>query len=277
MRFRLHELTLRRLYEALARRVADVPDRLAWWLPTGRSRENGRRLRRFADAHPGDRCFILGNGPSLARTDLALLRNEVTFGANRVYLLQEQIGFSPSYYVCSNELVLEQFAADIARLPMPKFLNWNRRSLFPADRDDLMFFRLRLEVADRFRSPRAGLSSGGTVTFVAMQLAFYMGFRDVVLLGVDHDFVDKGTPNRTAVRTAARDDNHFHPDYFPRGSKWQLPDLLRSEVSYALARRAFERAGGRIVDATLDGKCPVFERMDLASALARPRPVPPAD
>ncbi len=203
---------------------------------------------------------MLGNGPSLARTDLARLAGEVTFGANRIYLAHQ-----PSYFVCVNELVLEQFRDDIRGLAMPKFLNWNRRQLFapPA-----MFVSLGLGLEDAFGSdPTRTIASGGTVTFVALQLAYFMGFRDVTLLGVDHQFVDQGTPNRTETRTAAVDANHFHPAYFPQGSKWQLPDLRRSELAYTAARRAFERDGRRIRDATLGGHCPVFEKVALADVL----------
>jgi hypothetical protein len=251
MRARISELTPRRVGEAVVRRLRAVPDRVAWYLPSGRA--NRARLAAYRDRHRGERCYVLGNGPSLARTDLARLAGAVTFGANRIYLAHQ-----PTYLTCINELVLEQFRDDIARLPCPKFLNWNRRQLF----DDAHFVCLGLGLADDFATDvTQPLASGGTVTFVALQLAYFMGFHEVVLLGVDHAFADTGTPNRTETRTAAVDANHFHPSYFPQGSKWQLPDLRRSELAYAAARRAFERAGRRIVDATIDGKCPVFERV----------------
>ena len=249
MRARLSELTPRRIGEALLRRVRAVPDRVAWYGPRGRA--NRDRLATYRDKHRGERCFVLGNGPSLAKTDLSRLR-DVTFGANRIYLVHQ-----PTYLTCVNELVLEQFRDDIAKLACPKFLNWDRRQLF----DNAMYVCLALGLADNFDGDvTAPIASGGTVTFVALQLAYFMGFREVILLGVDHAFVDRGTPNKTETRTAAADTNHFHPSYFPQGSKWQLPDLHRSELAYAAARRAFERAGRRIIDATLDGKCPVFER-----------------
>jgi hypothetical protein len=250
VRVRFSELTPRRVGEALARRVRAVPDRLAWLGPAGRA--NRARLTAFRDKHRGERCYVLGNGPSLAKTDLGRLR-DVTFGANRIYLLHQ-----PTYFTCVNELVLEQFQGDIAALPCPTFLNWDRRGLF-GDRAQYVCLAMGLE--DRFGADvTEPIASGGTVTFVALELAYYMGFHEVVLLGVDHSFVDKGTPNRTETRTASVDANHFHPSYFPQGSKWQLPDLHRSELAYARAREAFERAGRRIVDATIGGQCPVFVR-----------------
>jgi hypothetical protein len=250
VRVRLADVTLRRIGEAALRRARAIPDVVAWYGPSGRNARE--RLARFRDLHRGERAFVLGNGPSLARTDLARIAGAVTFGANRIYLAHQ-----PTYFTCVNELVLEQFAGEIRALACPKFLNWNRRQLFGDD----PFVSLALGLSDRFvPDPTQQLCSGGTVTFVALQLAYYMGFREVVLLGVDHRFVDRGTPNRTETRTQTVDANHFHASYFPQGSKWQLPDLRRSELAYESARRAFERDGRRIVDATIDGACRVFER-----------------
>lgn len=265
-RFRREEVTGERIVGALRRRIADLPDWWAWRLPAGRAKTNRRRLQEFRDIHLGKRCFILGNGPSLARMDLAQLRNEFTFGANRIYLAEPETGFLPTCLVCSNELVLEQFHSEMATLNMPKFFTWRSRRLFSERRDDVLFFRLGFDFVDSFRKdPRRTLSSGGTVTFVSMQLAYYMGFREVILVGVDHNFVYSGTPNSAETRREERDENHFHPDYFPKGSRWQLPDLVRSELAYATARDAYRRAGGRIVDATVGGRCPVFEKAEFAN------------
>lgn len=193
--------------------------------------------------------------------DLTPLRHEITFGMNRIYLLFGELGFTPTYYTCVNELVLQQFRNDISALPMPKFLGWNQRALY-TDRDDLMFLRTKLSFEDSFDGdPTSPICSGGTVTYVTLQLAYFMGFREVILIGVDHRFTEPGTPNQTLVREAANDPNHFHPNYFPRGSRWQYPDLKRSEHAYALARDAFSKAGGRVLDATLGGDCRVFEKV----------------
>jgi len=104
------------------------------------------------------------------------------------------------------------------------------------------------------------------VTFVAMQLAFHMGFREVALVGCDHNFATKGTAN-AVVEGGEKDPNHFDPNYFA-GVKWQLPDLVQSEIGYMMAGQAFEAAGGRIVNCTEGGKLEIFPRMALAEFLA---------
>jgi len=255
---------------ALQRRAADIPHRFAWNSGAGQSRVNRERLEAYRGLHDGQRCFIMGNGPSLAKMDLRPLANELTIGMNRVYLMFDELEFEPTYYCAANELVLEQFRDDIAALSMPRFLDWNARASFdPAD-ESILFVRQALTLSDFFgRDLRGSICSGGTVTYFAMQIAFYMGFHQVILIGVDHSFADKGTPNRAEVRRAAVDENHFHPDYFPKGSRWQLPDLLRSESSYRIARDAFEADGREIIDATEGGQLEIFEKRDFQSLFER--------
>jgi len=267
-RLRLSELSWGRLYGAFQRRLVDIPDALAWEC-SGLSNANRRRLAAFEGIRKGQRAFIIGNGPSLAKMDLSPLKNEVTFGLNRIYLHFERMPALPTYYVCINELVLEQFAEDIRALPMPKFLNWNRRDYFDFDDPSLAFVKIRYGLGDRFQGDiRQPVWGGATVTFVTLQIAFFMGFEQVILIGVDHDFSTQGAPSTVETRHAQRDADHFHPDYFPKGVRWQLPDLHRSELAYGLARQAYRADGRQVLDATVGGKCPVFEKVDFYGLFA---------
>jgi hypothetical protein len=222
-------------------------------------RESIARLAAFRDKHSGERCFIIGNGPSLKRTDLTLLRGECTFGMNRIYMLFSELGLATTYFVSVNDLVIEQCANDIQGLPIPKFLSWrSRRFIQPSD--DLMFLHTTYTGPTFARDARKRLWEGATVTYVALQLAFHMGFGQVILIGVDHSFASKGKPN-TMVISDGDDPNHFHPGYFGKGFRWQLPDLETSERAYIMAREAYESAGRQVVDATIGGKLTVFPKV----------------
>lgn len=265
-RFSRNEISANRIKDAVVRRVKDLPHSVAWMGYSSLAKINRSRLNCFKDKHIDERCFIMGNGPSLANMDLTLLKDEITFGLNRIYLLFDTIPFLPTYYVSVNELVLEQFALDIKTLSMPKFINWNSRNHFGKVDSTTNFIRLKFSLRDEFNSEMDGrFYSGGTVTYVAIQLAYIMGFSEVILIGVDHSFVDKGIPNKTELRNDTDDANHFHPDYFPKGSKWQLPDLHRSELAYKIARKAYENDGRKILDATINGQCHVFDKVDFYS------------
>jgi glycosyltransferase involved in cell wall biosynthesis len=223
------------------------------------SRSN-ERLGRFRNRHRGERCVIIGNGPSLKRMDLSFLRNAITFGLNRVYLLSNDLEFQPSYYVCMNPLVLEQSSREIQAIQAPKFLSAQCMSFFP-ETEETMFLQ-PMPGPDFVLEPSRGVWEGYTVTYVALQLAYYMGFSEVVLIGVDHEYKNPpGLPNQEVVSTGD-DPNHFHPEYFGKGVRWHLPDLTNAEVAYRLAHERFRADGRSVIDATVEGKLSVFPKRD---------------
>ena len=99
------------------------------------------------------------------------------------------------------------------------------------------------------------------MTYAAMQIAYYLGFQKVILIGVDHSYGTQGKPHSTVVSQGA-DLNHFDPHYFGKGFRWQLPDLETSELAYRIAKYQFECHDREIVDATVDGKLQVFRKVD---------------
>lgn len=245
-----------------------------WWYNRGRHvlarslsagwNENARRLAAYRDRYAGRRCFIVGNGPSLRQTDLSRLKGEVSFGLNRIYLAFNELGFSTTFLVAVNDLVLEQCSGDIAAIQLPRFVTWRVRRLFrPAP--DLLFIDSDYTGTENFSGDATGrIFEGFTVTYVALQIAFFMGFSEAILIGVDHNFVTKGPANSKVV-SQGDDPNHFSTAYFGKGFIWQLPDLDGSERAYRLARQAYEAAGRRVVDATVGGKLTVFPKVDYLS------------
>lgn len=222
-------------------------------------RDSIQKIESLKDSHLGEQCVIIGNGPSLRETDLKKLKNVFTVGMNRFYLAFPEMGFSTSCLLSVNNLVIEQCAEDFRALPIPTFVSWRgRKWIEPAANLHYLYTSYLLP---RFNGNAAGrLWEGATVTFVAMQLAYYMGFKQVVLIGVDHSFTSKGTPNTTVVSTGD-DPNHFNASYFGKGFRWQLPDLETSELAYGMAREAYLKEGREILDATIGGKLTVFPKV----------------
>jgi hypothetical protein len=232
---------------------------------TGRS--SSQQLDAIRDAYRGERCIIIGNGPSLNKTDLSLLDGEHTFGLNRLYMLFESLGFGTEFHVVVNRLVVEQVPEDLVRVPGRLVTTWPNRDLL-GKRDDAIF--LQKIVGPIFsKDPRVGIWEGATVTYVAMQLAYWLGFSRVMLIGVDHRFSTQG-PAHKEVTSQSDDPNHFDPNYFGKGFRWQLPDLETSEIAYGLARKAFEAEGRTIVDCTVDGALQVFPKGNLEAELGKP-------
>jgi len=248
----------RSTYDAIVR----LPDLPAAALHPWR-RESRKRLAALQNIHKGQRCFIIGNGPSLRQTDLKKLRSEFTFGLNRIYLLFPELGFTTTYLLSMNDLVIEQCASEILALSIPKFLTWrSHRFLTPTENTHFLYTTY---TGPKFaRNVTGRLWEGATVTYVALQLAYHMGFETAILIGVDHNFVTKGDANKT-VTSQGDDPNHFAPNYFGKGFRWQLPDLDTSEQAYAMAQTAYTHAGREVLDATVGGKLAVFPKVDYSS------------
>ena len=249
---------LRNSRDALKLAAAYPQSRLHPW-----RRDSIRKLNALKDTHSGERCFIIGNGPSLKNTDLSKLKNEFTIGMNRFYLAFPELGFTTSLLLTVNDLVIEQCARDIRALPIPTFVSWRGRQwIEPAA--NLHYLYTSYELPKFGTNAAKRLWEGATVTYVAMQLAFHLGFKKVILIGVDHSFATQGKPNTTVV-SGGDDPNHFNPAYFGKGFRWQLPDLETSEIAYTMAREAYKAAGREIVDATVGGKLTVFPKVDYES------------
>jgi hypothetical protein len=221
--------------------------------------KSASKLYRLKDRYQGKRCFIIGNGPSLKKTDLTLLRDEYTFGLNRIYLLFEDLGYETTFLVSVNKHVIRQFHKDLESFNSSKFFSWKNREHIKK-RNNTHFIRSRYKPGFS-KNPLFGVWEGATVTFVAMQLAYYFGFKRVILVGVDHSFKSEGEAHEL-IKSQGKDKNHFSPDYFGKGVNWQLPDLETSELAYKMAKDSFEKDNREIVDATLGGKLRVFPRVD---------------
>src|SRR5690606_11638113 len=148
-----------------------------WWDLRPESWLSRRELKRLANRHAGEKAVILCNGPSLNRVSLDRLKTTYTFGLNKINLLFDRTSFRPSCIVCVNELVLEQNASFYRSTDIPLFLDSSGRRFVPR-RPNVVY--LHSYGQPKFaRDCSISIYQGATVTFVAMQLAYHMGFGEV--------------------------------------------------------------------------------------------------
>ncbi|WP_199294633.1 6-hydroxymethylpterin diphosphokinase MptE-like protein [Anabaena sp. FACHB-1237] len=228
----------------------------------------GKKIAKFKDIHKGESCFIIGNGPSLKNMDLSPLKNYHTFGLNKIYLMFDKVDLNLSYHVAVNRLVIEQSVSEFESLQCPSFLSYipAHTSISPLDH---IYYILTGGLCKFSSNPIEIICEGHTVTYVAMQIAFYMGFSKVFLIGVDHNFIAQGQPNEQQI-LQGEDPNHFAPNYFGN-QQWHLPDLEASEIHYHIAKFNYNRANRQIYDATVNGKLQIFPKISYEEALNKCR------
>jgi hypothetical protein len=264
-RFSLQDLSTKRVVNGIYTRIADIFPAIAWKIHPN-ALQNKAKIKELKDKYRGKRCVIVANGASLKKTDLNKLQGEITFGLNRIYLFFASTEFRPTFYIAADNLFIDQYSQEISTLTMKKFINWDRRNLFTQHDSSIIYIKPKHVLKDSFgKDLTQPIVFGATVTFVALQIAYYMGFAQVVIIGLDHNYFRNGIPNTLVTQVETSDNTHFHKDYVGTGEKIKLPDLKRSEIDYSLARQAFEEDGREILDATIDGKCTIFKKVSFDS------------
>lgn len=217
------------------------------------------RLGRFYNSHLGETAILLANGPSLNEMNLDFLKKYTVIGVNKIYLGFKKFNFYPKYYVAINDLVIKQSIEQIRSLSCVKFISKRNRSILP---ENALTYHIDTDnpKVSFFKDISYGVNEGFTVTYACLQIAYFMGFKRVIIVGMDHSFAYIGNPNEIKL-LEGNDENHFSSEYFGN-QLWQNPDLRKSEEFYKIADQIFTSNGREIIDATLKGNCCVFQKRD---------------
>ena len=218
-------------------------------------------LEKYKDIYKGRRCFVIGNGPSLRKEDLMTLEknHEITFAANGIFHMYDKVSWRPTHYMLCDALAYKMKYEDIQRIEdenafIADFYYTDLKEITKANRYYLIN---ELSDSQRFgfsKDAVRGLYSGKTVTYVMIQMACYMGVKEIYLLGVDW--------------TGGKGTGKGRIDFF-EGEKEQQENNSRFDL-FSEEKRAFETAkefgadnGIRIYNATRGGELEVFERVDF--------------
>ena len=221
-----------------------------------------QQIEKLYNIHNGERCFIIGNGPSLVVDDLDKLKDENCFASNRIYEIFDKTDWKPCYYCVQDyELINEEYEKIdqlkwvkkiIAFPPVKKFI-WFSDSVCLK----LIYEEFYPELPNFSEDISKGVYEGFTVTYMAIQIAVYMGFKEIVLLGVDHNYSMTMMPDGTVAKQDI--DDHFSK----KDKITNLPQLYKSTLAYQAAKKYADEHGIKIYNATRGGKLEVFERVDF--------------
>lgn len=202
------------------------------------------------DIFRGEDCIVIGNGLSLANVPFDLLKSMKSFGSNGIYMLPD---FTPDFYsvIGFNHLDTaekRQVVKEVIPNVCAAFIN---RLFIQYFRADSIGYRNVYSVLSGGPVERGGFSFrpleyvgvNATITYISLQLAYWMGFHRVYLVGIDHDY--------TSV------ERHFYPDWsrpeFPVEER-SIEDgeevARRADTAYKAAKVAFRKDGRHILNLT---------------------------
>ncbi|MEN9674839.1 MAG: hypothetical protein RIS76_735 [Verrucomicrobiota bacterium] len=258
-----------------AQRLALTPLRSAG-VPIG---QNDGRIKSIRDIHAGRRAFVLGNGPSLKVADLERLKGEITFASNKIYLAFEQSDWRPTYYSVCDKLVARNNAQVISELPLNRLMSDWVQEFFPGEKSSTWLRELPVrglvsngdgtQTHPFSDNLLVGFYGGATVIYQQLQIAFYMGITEVILIGLDFSFQLPDKQVSTDVRgyeVALKSEgevNHFHKDYRKPGEAWAFPDMEGQRTSFRAALKRFQAAGRSVVNASRATQLDVFPRRNF--------------
>lgn len=183
------------------------------------------------------RVFLVGNGPSLNKTPLYLLKNEYTMCFNRFYIMTERLNWKPYFYMTVDDLVLSDLVNE-SDLVVPK----TKYSFFPDVHFRGINFKRKMKryenvlwthnlISRGFSHNLPKIHSGGTVVGQAIQVLSFLGFSEIYLVGVDMNFrihtsaerIDR-TQKTNIISRNDDDPNHFDPRYFGKNKQYHQPE-----------------------------------------------------
>lgn len=237
----------------------------------------GEQLERFRNLHKGERCFVVGNGPSLNEIDMGLLADEITIGSNRVHLGFDTWGYNFTYWMIQDLTLIDQIDGEIRNLPdeMVKFIIADRFALYDELPNTYPFYVHHYENIGRefpqFSDDIRTFFEGWTVTYAMLQLAAYMGCDPIYLIGVDHSYTINSDDKKSngKVWNDKEGKNHFVKGYTnaDKGQVWAMPEIEKMTRAYACARDYFDHKGVDVVNLTPGTQLEIFRRAGFESAV----------
>ena len=238
----------------------------------GLDRKRNHYLKSIKDKYKGQRCFILGNGPSLTKEDLECLKNEITFASNRIYKMFSETDWRPTYYAIFDESVAASegviAGANSFECQM-KFYRQEGYYIYRKMQEPACFlhswWNRKYLYAPKFSQDiTKGVYTIATVTYTLMQIARYMGFTEIYLIGVDHKYAQERTKDGRIINNATR--SYFGKENY--NEKKTVAATWEMEAAYNYAEKISRENGFRIFNATRGGNLEVFERKTLEQMIS---------
>ncbi len=228
-----------------------------------KERHFDEKIRSLKNSGKGKRCFIVGSGPSLTVEQLEAVKNEDCFGANRIYKMFEKTSWRPKYYVIQDRY--DETKGVYEKLDVEYFFvsdfYWKEHGMKNPNAVCYHINRALKQTSDLPYSDDVSqfVQAASTVTFTMIQLATYMGYKEIYLIGMDHTYAnvtnDKGVIiQRNNVRSHAFEDEKPNE---------VVANIAYMEDAYRTARQYCEKHGIKIYNATIGGALEIFERKDF--------------
>lgn len=232
--------------------------------------KHSEEVKKLHNIHKGERCFIVATGPSLNTTNLDLIRSETILAVNTAFQTLNKHNIISNYYIISDRIIWDVYCKVLLSLDTKLFLGYVASRHYFRDRwnnvKNAMKYNLYM-LRPFVLKGRKGLGFSKdiskyicvdttTVVYLALQIAYYLGFKEVYLLGCDCDYSGGHAGGLGFVNTSKLQHSEKEQLY------WNAVF-----DGYRICKREFEKDGRAIYNSTVDGKLELFERVKLEEAI----------
>lgn len=229
-----------------------------------KEKDLGEAFKTLKNSKSG-RCFIIGNGPSLSSSDLDKLVGEDSFGTNEIHRIFSQTKWRPRYFV-----IIDRYSKSTPQ----EIKNIERPIVFLSDyywrfnevlRKDAICIHQHYDLSEekyRFSEDiERCFYSSPTVSYAAMQIAVYLGYTEIYLLGFDHNYSYEFDKKGNVIHTG-KTSTHFFKD---ENEEEIIGNVRGMTKAYEAFRNYADTHGITVRNVTRGGKLEVFERADFDS------------
>ena len=228
-------------------------------------------IEKFHNMYEGRRCFVVATGPSLRMEDLETLQehHELCISMNGIFHCFDQVKWRPDFFVMTDWLLV-RYQEIIDEMDVPyKLISdsnldfWKRQHPENVIRMHVIYGH-SMEARDCFSDDFVkGCYGNFNVANACLQLAAYLGCKEIYLLGVDFSQL-VGKKGRNSHFSKDYDDEMKDEDFSTFYTDEQMQDFMQK--GYEAARRyADPHPPLKICNATRGGCLEVFERVDFDS------------
>ncbi len=234
----------------------------------------GRVMKKLHNTHLGESCFVIGNGPSLTVEDLEILQNNHidSFAVNRIFKIFPKTSWRPTYYVSTDHVMIRDLLDEVNVLPVKdKFIPLQNKYYLGIKVKGAHYF-FRNDLRENDQPDGFGLdctkqvNMRGTVTIACIQLAIHMGYRNIYLLGIDHNF-DKIITENGEIVIDPSVKNYFIEGYDDDVAAEVSHNLGNTTIAYMDLRKFCDKYGINVKNASRQTKLRAFELIKFEEAL----------
>ena len=229
------------------------------------------KLAKFKDQYKGKKCVLIGSGPSLTFEDLTVLSkcDVVTVACNSLFKAYENTPWRADLYCIADSGVFKTVGNKVMEehLDKPLFVSEVVYNEMDSESKTKVYpVRVRCN-ADypkiRKFSDKAGryMYRFGSVLFFMIQLAVYLGFDEIYLLGCDCNYSYTKMEDGSIQKTGDKD--YFMQGYEDRQGHQPINQFDIVIPDYDAARRYADQNRVEIFNATRGGKLESFVRVDF--------------